>query len=92
MESVTTISIGIALSFITIFLFKGLIASLNELLLGSMFSSYLSEIEYTILLSLPIYIPIIVLVFFVFFTLLFARGSMSKIAKTDPMAVISEVA
>ena len=74
------------------FLCKGIVGGLNELLLNSMFSNYLNEIEYSIVFSLPIYIPVIVLVFFVFFTLLFARGSMSKIAKTDPMAVISEVA
>lgn len=92
MESITTIVLGVILSFATVFLFKGIIGSLNELLLSSMFSSYLSSIEYSIVFSLPIYIPIIVFVFFVFFTLLFARSSMSKIAKTDPMAVISEVA
>ena len=92
MESITTIVLGIALSFGTVFLFKEPIGSLNELLLNGMFSNYLNNIEYTIVFSLPIYIPLIVLVFFVFFTLLFARGSMSKIAKTDPMAVISEVA
>lgn len=92
MESITTIVLGVIFSFFTVFLFKGLIGSLNELLLSSMFSSYLSNIDYNIVFSLPIYVPIIVLVFFVFFTLLFARSSMSKIAKTDPMAVISEVA
>ena len=92
MESITTIVLGVILSFLTIFLFKGMIGGLNEMLLNSMFSSYLSRIEYSIIFTLPIYIPVIVLIFFVFFTLLFARGSMSKIAKTDPMAVISEVA
>lgn len=92
MESITTIVLGVLLSFGTVFLCKGIVGGLNELLLTSMFSNYLNEIEYTIIFSLPIYVPIIVLVFFVFFTLLFARGSMSKIAKTDPMAVISEVA
>ena len=55
-------------------------------------ANYLNEIEYKIVFALPIYIPLIVLIFFIFFTLLFARSSMSKIAKTDPMAVISEVA
>ena len=92
LESITTIVLGVLLSFGTVFLFKGLVGGLNEMLLSSMFSSYLNEIEYTIAFSLPVYIPLIVLVFFIFFTLLFARGSMSKIAKTDPMAVISEVA
>jgi len=92
MESITTIILGVFLSFFTVFLFRSAIGGLNELLLSSMFSNYLSVIEYTIVFSLPIYIPFIVLIFFVFFTLLFARSSMSKIAKTDPMAVISEVA
>jgi ABC-type lipoprotein release transport system permease subunit len=92
MESITTIVLGVMLAFGTVFLFKELIEGLNQLLLTSLFSNYLNEIEYTIVFSMPIYIPFIVLIFFVFFTLLFARGSMSKIAKTDPMAVISEVA
>lgn len=92
MESITTIVLGVLLAFGTVFLFKGVIGGLNELLLTSMFSNYLNVIDYSIVFALPIYIPIIVLVFFIFFTLLFARGSMSKIAKTDPMAVISEVA
>lgn len=92
MESITTIVLGVLLAFGTVFLFKGIIGGLNELLLTSIFANYLNSIEYSIIFSLPIYIPVIVLIFFIFFTLLFARGSMSKIAKTDPMAVISEVA
>ena len=92
LESITTIVLGVLLSFGTVFLFKGIVGDLNELLLSSMFATYLNSIEYSIIFSLPIYVPIIVLIFFIFFTLLFARGSMSKIAKTDPMAVISEVA
>ena len=92
MESITTIVLGVLLAFATVFLFRGVIGGLNEILLTSMFSNYLSVIDYNIVFSLPIYIPFIVLIFFVFFTLLFARGSMTKIAKTDPMAVISEVA
>ena len=57
-----------------------------------MFGDYVKATNYKAIFALPIYVPIIVFIFFVAVTLLFARGSMSKIAKTDPMAVISEVA
>ena len=92
MESITTIILGILLSFITLLIFNGLLANLNDLLINLMLSNYVNEINYIAVYNLPIYIPIIVFIFFVAFTLLFARSSMSKIAKTDPMAVISEVA
>lgn len=92
MESITTIVLGVILSFLTLYAFKGVITSLNDLLINSMFSSYINAVDYQIVFSMPIYIPVIVVTFFITFTLLFARGSMTKIAKTDPMAVISEVA
>lgn len=91
LESITTIVSGIILAFLTIFAFKNVLSNLNLMLINTMFSDYLSEIDYVTIFSLPVYVPIIVLFFFVFFTLLFAKESMSKIAKTDPMAVISEV-
>ncbi len=92
LESITTIVSGIILAFLTIFIFKGSLSNLNTIIINSMFSDYLREIDYVTVFNLPIYVPIIVLLFFVAFTLLFARESMSKIAKTDPMSVISEVA
>lgn len=92
MESITTIVLGVALSFLTIYLFKDVIGGLNATLINSAFSNYVTVSGYTPVFMIPLFVPVIVLIFFIFFTLLFARGSMSKIAKTDPMAVISEVA
>jgi ABC-type antimicrobial peptide transport system permease subunit len=92
LESVTTILLGVVLAFLTIFAFSGFLSDLNTLIINSLFSNYVKEVDYVAVFSMPIYVPIIVLFFFIAFTLLFARGSMSKIAKTDPMAVISEVA
>lgn len=92
MESITTIFLGVVLSFLTIYLFKDMIGGLNTALINSAFSNYVVAVGYEAVFTIPVYVPFIVLVFFIFFTLLFARGSMSKIAKTDPMAVISEVA
>ena len=77
---------------LTIYLFKDMIGGLNTALINSAFSNYVVAVGYEAVFTIPVYVPFIVLVFFIFFTLLFARGSMSKIAKTDPMAVISEVA
>lgn len=91
MESITTIVFGVILAFIALYVFKEQVAYLNELLISSMFSFYLVDIDYKITFDFYIYVPIIVLIFFIVFTLLFARSSMSKIGKLDPMAVISEV-
>ena len=92
LESITTIILGILLSFITIYLASELLKELNEIIIGFMFSHYIKAIDYQIIFSIPIYIPVIVTIFFVLFTFLFSRSSMAKIAKTDPMQVISEVA
>lgn len=92
LESITTIVLGIVLSFLTIILLSNVLTDLNALIINSLFANYVKSVNYQAVFAFPIYVPIIVFVFFVVFTLLFARGSMSKIAKTDPMAVISEVA
>lgn len=91
MESITTITMGVLLAFLVLYLAKGPISNINELIIQSMFSMYLSEIDYQITFNFYIFVPVIVLIFFVLFTLLFSRSSMSRIAKLDPMAVISEV-
>lgn len=92
MESITTICLGVILAFLTLVLASPILGGLNELLIDAMFSSYIHETGYQITFTIPIYVPVIIMIFFITFTLIFARGSMAKIAKTDPMAVISEVA
>lgn len=92
MESITTIVAGILLAFLTVFLCRGFFGTINNALLDVTMSQFMEYITYTPEFLVPLYIPAIVMAFFIFFTLLFARGSMSKIAHTDPMAVISEVA
>ncbi|MBO5712465.1 MAG: ABC transporter permease [Acholeplasmatales bacterium] len=92
MESITTICLGVILAFVTIVVAKPILTGLNDMLVTAIFSEYLIDIDYEIIFNIPIYVPAIVMAFFIVFTLIFARGSMAKIAKTDPMAVISEVA
>ena len=92
MESITTICLGVILAFVTMLLASPVLSDLNDKLINVMFNDYLVDIDYTIIFNIPLYVPLIVFIFFVTFTLIFARGSMSKIAKTDPMVVISEVA
>ena len=92
MESITTIWLGVILAFVTMLLASPVLSDLNDKLINVMFNDYLVDIDYTIVFNIPLYVPLIVFIFFVTFTLIFARGSMSKIAKTDPMVVISEVA
>lgn len=92
MESITTICLGVILAFVTIVVAKPILTGVNDMLVTAIFSEYLIDIDYEIIFNIPIYVPAIVMAFFIVFTLIFARGSMAKIAKTDPMAVISEVA
>ena len=92
MESITTICLGVILAFVTIVVAKPILTGVNDMLVTAIFSEYLIDIDYEIIFNIPIYVPAIVIAFFIVFTLIFARGSMAKIAKTDPMAVISEVA
>ncbi len=91
MESITTIVMGVLLSFLALYLAKEQISGINTMIISTICSSYLTDIDYEIIYILPIYVPVIVLVFFIAFTLLFSRSSMSRIAKLDPIAVISEV-
>ena len=53
---------------------------------------YLNDINYEFYFDIPIYVPLGTIVVFVLLTLLFSHSSMSNISKTDPMAVISDVA
>ena len=91
MESITTICLGVILAFVTIVVAKPILTGVNDMLVTAIFNEYLIDIDYDIIFNIPIYVPAIVIAFFIVFTLIFARGSMAKIAKTDPMAVISEV-
>ena len=91
MESITTICLGVILAFVTIVVAKPILTGVNDMLVTAIFNEYLIDIDYEIIFNIPIYVPAIVMAFFIVFTLIFARGSMAKIAKTDPMAVISEV-
>ncbi|MBR6072109.1 MAG: ABC transporter permease [Acholeplasmatales bacterium] len=91
-ESMTTIIIGVLLAFGSLYIIKAPLTSISSGILESTFTMYLAKIkDYAIIMEIPIYVPILTIIFFILFTLLFSKSSMSKISKTDPMAVISEV-
>lgn len=91
-ESMTTIILGVLLAFGSLYLIKEPLTNISSGILESTFTMYLAKIkDYAIIMEIPIYVPILTIVFFILFTLLFSKSSMSKISKTDPMAVISEV-
>ena len=91
-ESMTTIVVGVILAFITLFAVSVPLKYMSSEILEGSLSMYLARIKYDITFEMPVYVPLLTIVFFILFTLLFSRSSMSKISKTDPMAVISEVA
>ena len=91
-ESMTTIVVGVLLAFITLFAVSVPLKYMSSEILEGSLSMYLARVKYDITFEMPFYVPVLTIVFFILFTLLFSRSSMSKISKTDPMAVISEVA
>lgn len=91
-ESMTTIVVGVLLAFITLFAVSSPLKYMSSEILEGSLSMYLARIKYETTFEMPFYVPLLTIAFFILFTLLFSRSSMSKISKTDPMAVISEVA
>ena len=91
MESATLIAVGLLIAFGLLFALEGPLGSIVTALTTSMYGSYITLTGYVCKYYVPIYVLLGALVLFVGLTLLFARGSLRKIAKTDPMAVISEV-
>ena len=91
MESITLISIGVMLGFALLFAFTAPLNMISNALTNTVYSRYMMMISYEATIQIPIYILFIGIALFVVTTLLFARSSLVKISKTDPIAVISEV-
>ena len=91
MESITLISIGVILGFALLFAFTAPLNMISNALTNTVYSRYMMMISYEATIQIPIYILFIGIALFVVTTLLFARSSLVKISKTDPIAVISEV-
>lgn len=90
-EAITLISTGVILGYGLLFaLYNPLKIVLTQVIIAS-FSSYLNIETFVGALSLPIYVFLGSLVSFIILTFLFSRGSLYKIAKTDPIRVINEV-
>ena len=90
-ESITLISVGVIMGYLLLFTLYTPLTSLINTIIGSTYSSYLKVTAYVSSIYIPIYILLGALFAFILLTYLFSRGSLHKIAKTDPMAVISEV-
>ena len=91
MESITLISIGVILGFALLFAFTAPLNMISNALTNTVYSRYMMMISFEATIQIPIYILFIGIALFVVTTLLFARSSLVKISKTDPIAVISEV-
>lgn len=91
MESITLISIGVILGYALLFAFTAPLNMISHALANTIYSRYMMMISYEATIQFPVYILFIGVALFVITTLLFARSSLVKISKTDPIAVISEV-
>lgn len=90
-ESITLISIGVILGYLLLFTMYTPLTSLINTIIGSTYSTYLKVTAYVSSIYIPVYILFGSLAAFLLLTYLFSRGSLHKIAKTDPIAVINEV-
>lgn len=90
-ESVTLISLGVLIAYGLLWALSGPLSLISGALTNSIYGNYALLVNYTPTLNLPIYVFFGAIVLFVLLTLVFARGSLRKISKMDPMAVISEV-
>lgn len=91
MESITLISIGVLLGYLALFALYVPLTSLINAIIGFAFNAYVKAAAFKSIIYLPAYIFFGALLVFLLFTYLFSRGSLHKIAKTDPIAVINEV-
>ena len=90
-ESVTLISIGVLIAYGLLWALSTPLGLVATALTNSIYGNQALLVNYTPTLSLPFYVFIGAVVLFVLLTLVFARGSLRKVSKMDPMAVISEV-
>ena len=91
LESITLISVGVLLGYILLFALYVPLTSLINTIIGFTYSAYLKTTAFVSSIYLPVYVLGGALLVFLLLTYLFSRRSLHKIAKTDPMAVISEV-
>ena len=90
-ESVTLISVGVLLGYLLLLALSAPLSILVNMILGFTYSAYLKITTFTASINIPIYLLFGALFTFLLFTYLFSRTALSKIAKMDPIAVISEV-
>lgn len=90
-ESITLISVGILVAYALLWVFNVPLNMINTALCNSMYGAFIEASGYVPRIYIPFYILLASIVLFVALTLLFARGSLRSISKTDPIAVISEV-
>ncbi len=83
--------LGMGILFALTPLLSAIIASLFSYLLGSISSFTNSAIAYVTRVTLPFWVPLATIAFFLLLTMLFSRGSIQKIATQDVMATLSEV-
>lgn len=91
LESITLISLGVLLGYLLLLALSAPLSILVNMIIGFTYSAYLKITTFTASINIPIYLLFGALIVFLLFTYLFSRTALRKIAKMDPIAVISEV-
>lgn len=89
-QSLIQILLGVALGVLILFLLQPVVRSVMTSIFATMFNYF--EVEYTISVAIPFYLPLITAILFFLFAMLFSRSALSKIARQDAISTINEVA
>ena len=91
LESLTLIAAGVLLGYCLLFAFQSPLTNLIGVIINSSYSEYVLMTGFISTMYLPLYVFAGTIFLFVVFTIVFSRGSLNKIAKMEPIAVINEV-
>lgn len=90
-ECIIVIVSGILLSYIGLFLLNNVIVEITNVIMNNILEYSIKQTDYVFTSTYPFYVPIITSIFFIGFTLLFARSSIKKIGSSSIIDVINEV-
>ena len=91
LESITLITVGVLLGYLLLFILNNPMTAIIRAIMNSAYGEYVAMIGFNSVIYWPFYIFAGTLVLFLLLTFIFSRGSLHKIAKMEPIAVINEV-
>ena len=91
LESITLITVGVLLGYLLLFILTNPMTTIIRAIMNSAYGEYVAMIGFNAAIYLPFYVFAGTLALFLLLTFIFSRGSLHKIAKMEPIAVINEV-